>query len=107
MTRTGSADHSFELPFDYSTYVEDFVISYKQGDIVLLNKGKEDIGKGLKVEGNEIFVELKPHETKLFKMGTARVQIKVKTPNGKVIPSDIIDIPVSPVLNEEALVDEI
>lgn len=91
--------HEFELPFP-TNLVENIIITYEQNDTVIVEK------KGDEVIRDEYSVKasLTQEETLKFeKDKIVKIQLKVKTNEGEVIPSEIIYRRVSEVLNKEIL----
>jgi hypothetical protein len=91
--------HEFELPFP-TDLVENIVVTYEQDDTIVIEK------KGSEVEYDGYFarVSLTQAETLKFQNGKmVKIQLKVKTKEDEVIPSEIIYRRVSEVLNKEIL----
>ena len=63
MKRSSTPTHSFALPFVYERYVERFVLTYKQGESVVLTKTEKDFGKSIVANGNVLAVSLTQEET--------------------------------------------
>jgi len=81
--------------------VEEAVFSIAQCGVELIVKPKKEMAED---EGNNLFsVELGQEETLLLRYDTiAEMQLKVKV-EGKVIPTDIVKIPVTKILNREVI----
>lgn len=91
--------HEFTLPFP-TDLVENIVVTYEQGDAVVIEKKDNEIER----DGYVIRVSLTQAETLKFENGKmVKIQLKVKTTENEVIPSDIIYCGVSEVLNKEIL----
>lgn len=100
MRRASTPTHEFELPFD-SSMVLRFLLTYKQGNRIILEKRESD----MTVDGNIWSIKLTQEETNLFSDKTyAYAQIRVLTPGGDLLPSDIFRVYVGEVLNDEVLV---
>jgi hypothetical protein len=91
--------HKFKLPYSRD-FVDSAIVTYAQnGETVLDKEGAE-----LTIDDNAILVELTQEETLRFDENCdVRIQIKVKSKNGKVIPSKIIYASVEEVLNREVM----
>lgn len=98
MRRLTTPTHSFTLPFDESV-VSKFLLSYVQDDQIVLEKTKDEV----LIDGNVWSVMLSQEETKKFKPGAARAQIRVLTHDGKALASDVFQFAVAQVLNEVVL----
>lgn len=99
MYRASTPQQKFILPFDVNQYVEKLLITYTQDEIVFEKKLVD-----VKVEGNTIFYDLTQEETNLFNSNkSVKLEIRVKTKNGKVLPSKTYILPVYDVLNDEVL----
>jgi hypothetical protein len=91
--------HEFELPFP-TDLVANIVVTYEQDDTIVIEK------KGSEVEYDGYFarVSLTQAETLKLQYGKmVKIQLKVKTKEDEVIPSEIIYRRVSEVLNKEIL----
>lgn len=99
MYRASTPTHEFTLPPWVMDILEDVRICYKQKDKEILLKTLKDC----KVDGNTLSVELTQEETNLFGNGTTQVQMRVKTTNGKVTPTEIVNLAVINVLDDEVM----
>lgn len=91
--------HKFKTPY-LREFVESAIVTYAQGGEIVLNKE----GAELTIEDNAILVELTQEETlKFSESRDVHIQVKVKSTNGKVIPSNIIYASVAEVLNREVM----
>lgn len=99
MRRATTPIHEFVLPFD-SNMVFRLLLTYTQGDKIILEKTEKD----MKHEGNVWSVELTQDEANLFSEGYASAQLRVLTPGGEALASDIIQFYVGKVFNDEVLV---
>ena len=91
--------HKFKTPYTRE-FVDSAVVTYAQNGEALFNKE----GAEVTVEDNAILVELTQEETLKFdESRDVHIQIKVKSRNGKVIPSNIIYASVEEVLNREVM----
>ncbi len=92
-------DNKFELPFAQSL-VENISITYKQKGEIVFKKAGDDV----KIEGGYAIVTLTQEETlSLIEEDIVEVQLKVKTTNGKVIPSSKLYVGVYEVLDKEVM----
>jgi hypothetical protein len=91
--------HKFKTKYPRD-FVESVIVTYAQGGEIVLNKE----GAELTIEDNAILVELTQEETLKFdESRDVHIQLKVKSMNGKVIPSNIIYASVAEVLNREVM----
>lgn len=94
---------TFKIGLQYKRdNIEEIVITFKQmdEDVVILEKRLEDVEW---ITEQKFQFTLTQEETNMFDFGNARVQARVKTMNGKVIPSKMYYINVNDVLNDEVL----
>lgn len=99
MRRATTPTHEFTLPFD-AAMVSRFLLTYKQGDKIILEKREADMS----VEGNTWSYTLTQEETNLFATtDAAQAQIRVLTPSGNALASEVMAVVVDPVLNDEVL----
>lgn len=104
MYRVTTPTHKFNLPFDTDT-IDKFIITYQQDGQTIIEKTEAD--SGIVLSGKQITVNLTQQETALFtsKIGgqnRAYAQIRVKI-DGKVLASNLMEIDVRDVLNEEVI----
>lgn len=98
MYRATTPKHTFKLPMDTSL-IDALIISYAQRGKVIFEKRIEDVD----MEGDTITVTLTQEETNLFsKNNMAQVQLRVKV-GGYVHASEIMEIKVNNVLNDEVM----
>lgn len=97
MYRVTTPTHTFNLPFEANT-IDKLILSYKQNGNVILEKTKEDV----ELTGRKLIVVLTQEETSLFDDRKAFVQLRVKI-GDKVLASNIIELYVTDVLNEEVM----
>lgn len=91
--------HEFELPFP-TDLVANIVVTYEQNDTVVVEKKGDEV----EFDGYIARVSLTQAETLKFQNGKmVKIQLKVKTKEDEVIPSEIIYRGVSEVLNKEIL----
>jgi hypothetical protein len=101
MKRATTPTHTFTLPFSYLGTVDKCLITYKQGAEIVLTKTESDI----KVKNdNEIVINLTQEETIMFKPNIpVKIEIRILTPSGDALASDIMQSSVEDVLNDEVL----
>ncbi len=103
MIRATTPTHTFVLPFDYNEIVLKCLVTYKQFGKIIIDKREGDI----RVEGNTAIVQLSQRETNLFNsFSEAEVQIRVLTNTGDALASQIFELSVRDVLNDEVLSSE-
>ena len=99
MVRGSTPKHIFKLPISTST-VKKVLITYEQLGRTVLEKTEKDV----EMADDTITLRLTQAETFLFKeKQTARIQLKVLTNSGDLLPSQIISVSVDEILNEEEL----
>ena len=89
MVRGTTPTIKYKIGLDTSTIVE-CVISFKQANIELFQKTYDEV----EFSANDVSVTLTQEETLGFKAGKLFTQIKVKTQEGKVYASPIIEMKV-------------
>ena len=100
MYRATTPTHTFELPFEYEQYVEKILITYKQGDEIVLEKSENDIV----VDGKVVSFQLTQEETNLFKPNImCDIQIRILTIGGQAYASQEWHRTVEDVLNDKEL----
>lgn len=91
--------HTFTLPFEKETLAE-VRITYTQSKKKIITKEIDD----LEIDGNDISLTLAQEETFLFEEGrNVSIQLKIKTTEGLVFNSDIIEMRVDPSLDNEVI----
>jgi hypothetical protein len=100
MKRTSTVTHEFEANFDWIEFVDKVIVTYKQGDTIVLEKTEKDVT----FNGKVLTVELSANDTKSFNVGHINIEIKALTKNGQNINSDKILRSVEDVLNDKVLV---
>lgn len=99
MIRATTPTHTFELPFGLD-YIKRLLITYKQGDTIVLEKTEADVT----FDGNVATLTLTQDETLKFNADeVVKVQIRVLTQNGAAPASRTFLVPVADVLNPEVL----
>jgi hypothetical protein len=100
MIRATTPTHSFELPFDYEQFVSKILITYKQGDKIVLEKTENDIV----FDGNVVSYELTQEETLLFDRDIiVDIQVRVLTKGEQSLASQVWHKPIEDVLNDKVL----
>lgn len=100
MIRATTPTHSFELPFNYEEFVSKILITYKQGDKIVLEKTENDIT----FDGNVVSFEFTQEETLLFdKDIMVDIQVRVLTKGGQSLASQVWHKPIDDVLNDKVL----
>lgn len=99
MIRGSTPTHVFDLPISTDS-IKSLRITYVQGAKTILEKTEQDASMG----GESISVKLTQEETLGFEERCpVKIQLKVLTAGGDVLPSQIFTVPVEQVLNEEIL----
>lgn len=102
MYRATTPTHIFTLPFDTSTCSE-ILVSYRQKKIKL-DKHYQDgtLPDGMSLDEDKVIISLTQDETKQFERGEVQAQLRVMV-NGDVMASQVFNLKVREVLNEETL----
>ena len=107
MIRATTPRHYFIFDTDPDIYKR-ILITYAQGDKIVLEKEKEDLFIEATDDGKWVLsYQLTQEETKKFTMsggGSILVQVRVLTESGDALASDKQRIRLSDVLNDEVLV---
>ena len=91
--------HTFTLPFEKEMLAE-VRITYTQNKKKIITKETDD----LEIAGNDISLTLTQEETLLFEEGkNVSIQLKIKTTEGLVFNSDIVEMRVDPSLDNEVI----
>ena len=72
-------------------------VLYSQNDVLALKKEDEDCIK----DGQKVIVKLTQEDTLSFKEGKVEIQLRILTPTGDSIPSNIHVVNVSKLLEDE------
>lgn len=100
MYRATTPTHTFELPFNYEQYVNKILITYKQGNDIILEKTEKEV----QYNGNSVYFKLTQAETNLFDSGNVvRVQVRVLTKGNESLASEEMLIMAKEVLNDKVL----
>lgn len=98
-SRGTTPTHIYTLPFE-KELISDLRIKYFQNEREVLTKTREDVN----LDGNNISFILSQEETFLFQEGkNALVQLKIKTIDGLVLNSDIIELRIDKSLDDEVI----
>lgn len=91
--------HTFVLPFEASDFKK-IQIVYSQNDQIILEKTVDDC----KLNGNVVSVKLTQEETfKFDKQYSVKIQMRVVTPEGDVLSSDVLSVCCDECLSSEVL----
>ena len=103
MYRATTPTHIFTLPFDTSTCSE-ILVSYRQKKTAL-DKHYQDgtLPDGMTLDEDKVIISLTQDETKKFDRGEAQAQLRVMTNGGDVMASQVFNLKIREVLNEETL----
>jgi len=100
MIRGTTPTHTFVLPFDVSV-IDKLRIVYAQDEVVKITKTDGDAT----LRGDTVSVRLTQEETLLLDCKkSVEIQVRVLTPAGDALTSDIIRIPISRCLDSEVMV---
>lgn len=98
MKRASTPIHRLEIPFDEAD-ISALWLTYSQNNKIVLQKKKDDFT----IEDNVWSVRLTQEETNLFKADTAQAQIRILFTDRTSLPSEIFNVSVGPVLNDEVM----
>jgi hypothetical protein len=101
MIRATTPRHIFGLEFPYEGNVKKILITYKQGEEIVVEKTEKDVS----VENEkDVVVNLTQEETNRFLGGKpVEIQLRVLTEGNDALASDPILLMVENVLNDEVL----
>lgn len=100
MRRGSTPTLKFELPLEIDNNVTKLRVTFEQNDKIIFEKTERDIFI------NEQFfnLQLTQEETLMFDSSVPiRMQVKIRTTDGNVVPSDVVLIECKDVLSEEIL----
>lgn len=101
MIRSATPKHEFTIPLA-PELIADIWVTYTQNDNIVLEKRKSN--GDMSNEDNLWFYKLSQEDTKVFDGDYfVRIQAKVLTTGGDVIPSDRFTLTVEDVLNDEVM----
>lgn len=111
MIRATTPTHRFLFDMDPDESFEEILITYAQNNQIILEKHKKDLSfdRCDPICGKPVYIaslKLTQEETNLFTAkpkGNVNVQIRAITSDGDAVASDILQIPVKNVLNDEVL----
>lgn len=96
----GTPLHEFELDLVEVPNIVEVLISYTQNNRVILRKKLKDCT----LEGNRLSVRLTQEDTlKFTEDHKVRIQIKLKTDEGEILPSEVMVTPTSRCLDLEVI----
>lgn len=99
MIRGSTPMHVFDLPIG-TDQIKALRLTYVQGDKTVFEKTEQDVA----FDGNAIRLRLTQEETLAFaERYPVKIQLKVLTIGGNVLPSQIFSVTVGEILNEEVL----
>lgn len=96
MIRGSTPTHTFNCKLDADLFHKVRVL-YSQDDVLVLKKEDEDCA----INGQTVTVKLTQEDTLAFHAGWVEVQLRVLTPTGDSIPSDIYKVHVDRLLEDE------
>lgn len=102
MKRSATAVDKFTLPIKYSDFIDRFMVTYSQDGEKVVVKTEEDLGSSVVVDEDvAIVVNLSQEETKKFRVGLYKIELKILTVDNKVVFSKEIQGKIEEVLNDE------
>ena len=103
MYRVTTPTHTFGLPADTSGYSV-ILVTYSQGRHVINKEyANNTTPSGMVLDGTDVLITLTQAETKELEQGTVQVQVRALSNGGKSYASQIWNVDVDPVLNEDIL----
>ena len=109
MYRATTPRHTFVFDVDPIETFKTILITYGQCGRIILEKGKEDLSEvETETAGGKTlystYLQLTQGETRKFNTkGNVKVQIRALTVNGEALASEMMDVSVWEVLNDEVL----
>jgi len=102
MYRATTPTHTFTLPVNPAD-CEEIQVTYRQGNTTLVFQMENHIlPPGMSIDRNNVDITLTQEQTLMFNKGKAQVQVRVLA-GGKALASQIINVSVFDVINEEIL----
>ena len=102
MYRATTPTHIFTLQFPTSD-CDEIQVSYQQDGLKLVKHYQDGVlPSGMSLDGNDVCIYLTQDETKRFKKGRAKAQIRVLS-NGNVMASEEMIVHVYDVISEDNL----
>ena len=99
MIQGSTPRHTFKLPFS-PDQIRKMTIAYEQFGIIVVKKTEADIEK----EENAVSVKLTQEETLRFReRHSVKVQLKILTITGDLLPSKVFQVSVEELLDKEVL----
>lgn len=103
MIRATTPKHLFLFEEDPAEFVE-ILITYSQGNRIVMEKGKEDLTIEAGDDGGYVaWYRMSQEESRRFAEGRALVQVRVLTDSGEVLASEKEAISVHNVLNDKVM----
>lgn len=100
MRRGSTPTLKFELPLEIDNNVTKLRLTFEQNDKTVVEKTEKEI----MINEQFFSVQLTQEETLSFDSSCPiRMQVKIRTTDGNVVPSDVVLIECKDVLNEEIL----
>ena len=96
MRRGSTPTHIFTLSLAAEMIAKVRVLYSQDGKLLFRKEGDQ-----VAIDGQKVIVDLTQEDTLLFKAGKAEIQLRVNTPHGKSIPSQIYSVPVERLLENE------
>ena len=103
MYRATTPTHTFTLPQNANTY-NVIQVAYRQKKVSLVKQYEDGtLPDGMTFDGKNVIITLTQEETKAFKSGVVEAQVRVLTSQGGAFASQIFNISIHDVINEEVL----
>ena len=103
MYRATTPTHTFTLPENASTY-DVIQVAYRQKGVSLVKQYEDNTApSGMELDGKNVIITLTQEETKAFRSGVVEAQVRVLTSQGGAFASQIFNISIRDVINEEVL----
>ena len=103
MYRATTSPHTFTLPQNANTY-DVIQVAYRQKKVNFVKQYEDGtLPEGMTFDGKNVVITLTQEETKAFKAGVCEAQVRVLTSGGNAFASQIFNISIHDVINEEVL----
>ena len=103
MYRVTTPTHTFTLPIN-TNVCKEIQVTYEQGSTELVKHYQDGVlPDGMTIDGETVVINLTQEETKRFKKGAVKVQVRVLTNADKAFASQIFSVKANDVLNDEVL----
>ena len=105
MYRVTTPTHTFTLPIQTSSCKE-VQVTYKQNNTELVFHYQDGtLPDGMTFDGKDVIIRLSQEQTKAFKPFIVQTQVRVLTTGNDAYASQVFNVSINEVLNDEVLTD--